>query len=355
MLALTVRPGQPQSVKLETVPPPPVSDGAILVRTLSLGVCGTDREIISGEYGAAPAGEERLIIGHESLGRVEEAPAGSGFAPGDLVVGIVRRPDPVPCPACAAGEWDMCRNGRYTERGIKSRNGYGSEQFRVEPEFAVKLDPALGEAGVLMEPTSIVAKAWEQCLRIGHRGAAWQPRTALISGAGPIGLLAAMIGAQGGLDIHVYDRNKDGPKPDLAAGLGVTYHSEFPDLGALSPDIVIECTGAAPVVKQTVAAAAAGVVCLTGVSATGHDITFDIGGFNRAMVLDNRAVFGSVNANRRHYEAAAEALAKADRAWLTRLITRRVPLTRWAEAFERCDGDIKVVVDFESGLDSRSH
>lgn len=183
MLALTVRPGQPQSVKLETVPPPPVSDGAILVRTLSLGVCGTDREIISGEYGAAPAGEERLIIGHESLGRVEEAPAGSGFAPGDLVVGIVRRPDPVPCPACAAGEWDMCRNGRYTERGIKSRNGYGSEQFRVEPEFAVKLDPALGEAGVLMEPTSIVAKAWEQCLRIGHRGAAWQPRTALISGA----------------------------------------------------------------------------------------------------------------------------------------------------------------------------
>lgn len=356
MLALTVRPGQPHSIALETVASPPASDGAVLVRTLSLGVCGTDREIIAGDYGTAPSGEARLIIGHESLGRVEEAPAGSGLAPGDLVVGIVRRPDPVPCPACAAGEWDMCRNGRYTERGIKARNGYGSEQFRVEPEFTIKLDQGLGHLGVLMEPTSIVAKAWEQCLRIGHRGAAWQPARALITGAGPIGLLAAMIGVQHGIDVHIHDRNEDGPKPDLARRLGVTYHSEFPDLGKLAPDVVIECTGAPAVIAQTVAgAAAAGVVCLAGVSANGHDVTFDIGGFNRDMVLDNRAVFGSVNANRRHYAAAADALAKADRDWLPRLITRRVPLSRWAEAFERRDGDIKVVLDFESNPDFTPH
>ena len=90
---------------------------------------------------------------------------------GDLVVGIVRRPDPVPCPACAAGEWDMCRNGRYTERGIKQRNGYGSEHFRVEPEFLIKLDPSLGPLGVLLEPASVVAKAWEQVERIGARSA----------------------------------------------------------------------------------------------------------------------------------------------------------------------------------------
>ena len=120
-------------------------------------------------------GAQRLIIGHESLGRVEQAPAGSGFKPGDLVVGIVRRPDPVPCPACAAGEWDMCRNGQYTERGIKQRNGYGSEQFRVEPDFLIKLDPALDNLGVLMEPTSIVAKAWEQIERIGARSALLAP------------------------------------------------------------------------------------------------------------------------------------------------------------------------------------
>jgi Zn-dependent alcohol dehydrogenase len=108
MRALTVRPGRANSTRLEEIPEPPRSDGSILVRARALGMCGTDREIVSGEYGWAPPGEDRLVLGHESLGVVEEAPSGSGFAAGDLVVGIVRRPDPVPCPACAAGEWDMC-------------------------------------------------------------------------------------------------------------------------------------------------------------------------------------------------------------------------------------------------------
>ncbi len=139
-----LRPASPIQRKLEDVPEPPASDGSVLVRTLALGVCGTDREIVSGEYGWAPPGQKRLVIGHESLGKVQEAPADSGFKSGDLVVGIVRRPDPVPCPCCAVGEWDMCRNGRYTERGIKERNGYGSDFFRIEPDFLVKLDPSLG-------------------------------------------------------------------------------------------------------------------------------------------------------------------------------------------------------------------
>src|ERR1700726_5066901 len=104
MRALTVAPGIANSARVEDVPEPPRSDGAVLVRTLALGVCGTDREIVSGQYGAAPPGQARLILGHESLGRIETAPLGSGFASGDLVVGIVRRPDPVPCVACAAGE-----------------------------------------------------------------------------------------------------------------------------------------------------------------------------------------------------------------------------------------------------------
>ncbi len=150
MRALTVTPNVPHSARVEDIPEPPLADGAVLVRARALGVCGTDREIVSGEYGWAPPGASRLVIGHESLGEVREAPSGCGFAAGDLVVGIVRRPDPVPCPACAAGEWDMCRNGRYTERGIKERNGYGSEFFRVEPEFLVKVDSALGAEGVLV-------------------------------------------------------------------------------------------------------------------------------------------------------------------------------------------------------------
>ena len=148
MRALTVAPGIANSARVEDVAEPPESDGSVLVRALALGVCGTDREIVSGDYGWAPPGQKRLVIGHESLGKVQEAPAGCGFQPGDLVVGIVRRPDPVPCPCCAVGEWDMCRNGRYTERGIKERNGYGSDFFRIEPEFLIKLDPSLGLHGV---------------------------------------------------------------------------------------------------------------------------------------------------------------------------------------------------------------
>src|SRR5437868_2172752 len=169
MRAITVRPGTANSARLEEVAEPPTADGALLVRSRALGVCGTDREIVSGEYSWAPPGGHRLILGHESLGMVVQAPNGSGFAPGDWVVGIVRRPDPVPCPACAVGEWDMCRNGRYTERGIKERDGYGAEHYRLEPDFAVKVDPALGLLGVLLEPASILAKAWDQTERIGRR------------------------------------------------------------------------------------------------------------------------------------------------------------------------------------------
>jgi threonine dehydrogenase-like Zn-dependent dehydrogenase len=315
------------------------------VQALALGICGTDREIVAGLYGAAPNGDERLILGHESLGQVQEAPEGSGFKSGDLVVGIVRRPDPVPCPACAAGEWDMCRNGNYTERGIKQRNGYGSEQFRVEPDFLIPLDPALGELGVLLEPASVVAKAWEHVMRIGARGAAWQPHVALVTGAGPVGLLAALMGAQLGLEMHVFDRVTGGTKPELSRALGAHYHAG--GLGELRPDVVIECTGAASVVMDVIGRTTAnGIVCLAGVSSGGHKIDFDIGDLNRTMVLENDIVFGSVNANRRHYRAAADALARADKKWLSRLITRRVSLERWGEAFERRPDDIKVVLDF---------
>ena len=157
------------SVELQEVGEPPEAGARCSVEALALGVCGTDREIIAGEYGWAPPGSDRLILGHESLGRVVEAPQGCGFATGDLVVGIVRQPDPVPCPACAAGEWDMCRNGQYTEHGIKELHGFGSERWRIEPEFAVKVDPTLGLFGVLLEPTSVVAKAWEHIERIGAR------------------------------------------------------------------------------------------------------------------------------------------------------------------------------------------
>jgi threonine dehydrogenase-like Zn-dependent dehydrogenase len=193
MKALTVEPGRAGSLTVAEVPDPVAGAGELLVEGIALGICGTDREIVQGKYGWAPPGKERLVLGHESLGRVRTAPPDCGFHPGDLVAGVVRRPDPVPCGACAHGEFDMCRNGRYTERGIKELDGYGSELWSVEPDYAVRLDPLLADIGMLMEPTTVMAKAWEQIDRIGARS--WfEPRRVLVTGAGPIGLLAALLG-----------------------------------------------------------------------------------------------------------------------------------------------------------------
>jgi len=344
--AITVIPGTSATVRLDERPEPAADPRTLLVQAMALGICGTDREIISGAYGWPPPGSRRLVLGHESLGRVLEAPQGSGFSEGDLVVGIVRRKDPVPCVACAAGEWDMCRNGQYTERGIKAIDGYGAERYRLEPDYAVKVDPGLGMLGVLLEPATILAKAWDHIDRIGQRTQSWSPRCVLVTGAGPVGLMAALMARQRGHEVHVLDRADAGPKPELVHGLGGTYHAHvLPE--ALRPDIALECTGAVPLLVDVLKRAAVdGIVCLTGVSSPGPPLPFDFGAFNRDAVLGNVVAFGSVNANKTHYRLAAEALARADRAWLARMITRRVPLERWREAFENRPDDIKVVLQF---------
>jgi threonine dehydrogenase-like Zn-dependent dehydrogenase len=342
MRAITVVPGQPGSAELAEIPEPEPGPGELLVEVVRLGVCGTDREIVDGTHGEAPEGRDRLILGHELLGRVVEAPHACDLQPGELVAGIVRRPDPVPCPCCARGEWDMCRNGQYTERGIKRRDGYGAERVTLEADFAVRVAPGLGEPGVLTEPASILAKAWEQIDRIGERACQAHERV-LITGAGPIGLLAALMGVQRGHRVSVLDRAEGGIKPELVEALGAEYRTE----PVREPDIVIECTGVAQLVADAMQHTAPGaIVCLTGVSAS-RTLSVDVGALNNELVLENDVVFGSVNANRRHFEAAAEALAKADRDWLARLITRRVPLERWQEALDKRDDDVKVVVKFD--------
>ncbi|MGZ4483223.1 MAG: glucose 1-dehydrogenase [Nocardioidaceae bacterium] len=348
MRALTTIPNKADTLEVTDVPDPEPREGDLLVDAVAVGVCGTDREIVGGDYGWAPAGRDRLVLGHESLGRVRSAPDGSGFATGDLVAGVVRRPDPVPCGACAHGEFDMCRNGGYTERGIKQIDGYASEQWTVEADYAVKLDERLADVGVLMEPTTVVAKAWEQVERVGRR--AWfEPRSVLVTGAGPIGLLAAMIGVQRGLDVHVLDLATKGPKPQLVHALGGTYHHS--DIDAVTdrvrPDVVIEATGVPSLVFGALSGTSSyGIVCLTGVSSTGRTLRVDAGSLNRDIVLENDAVVGSVNANLRHYAQAADALAAGDPDWLGRLVSRRVPLERYEEAFEPRDDDVKVVLTF---------
>lgn len=348
MKAIAIIPGRPDSAGVIDILEPPAADGSILVRTKLIGVCGTDVEIAEDGYGTPPPGEEFLVLGHESLGEVLDAPAGSGFSPGDLVAGVVRRPDPVPCGACAADEWDMCRNGRFVERGIKDKHGYGSERFRLDPRFAIRLDPDLGDLGVLVEPTSVVAKAWEHAERIGGR--AWfEPKVALVTGAGPIGLLAALLARQRGLETHVVDLVASGPKPQLVADLGAHYHSApVAELG-INADIVIECTGVGELaIHAAQHTSPGGVIALTGISHSSRALETHPDEMNKALVLGNKVVFGTVNAARRHYDQAADALLKADRNWLARLITRRLSPYEWPAALAKRPDDIKVVIEMAS-------
>ena len=337
-------PGEPGSAEVAEVPEPDPAEGAILVRGLLVGICGTDGEIIRG-YGQPPPGARRLIIGHESLGEVAEAPAGAPVEPGDLVMGVVRRPDPVPCPACAADQWDFCENGEYTERGIKGLNGYGAAMWRIEPRFAVPVPRQLGDVGVLTEPASVVAKAWEQIDKIAAR-APRSGKVALIVGAGPIGLLAALLGVQRGFEVHVLDQVTGGPKPGLVADLGATYHhGAVADL-PVKPDVVVECTGVGELVIELAGrVAAAAVICLAGISSGTRSLPVNLDKVNADVVLENAVIFGTVNAARRNYEQAVAALVKADPAWLARLISRRVPLSSWTRALDRQPDDVKVAID----------
>ena len=222
-----------------------------------------------------------------------------------------------------------------------------SERWRIEPEYVVRVDQDLGVLGVLLEPTTVVAKAWEQIIKIGQR-TFWDPRTVLVVGAGPIGLLAAMIGVQHGLDVHVLDRVTDRSETGIGPGARRDYHSGAIDDIGFHPDIVVECTGVASLVQQAASAVVSGWHRLP------HRSRFvDVtrvrpgGGLATEAVLKNLVVFGSVNANRRHYYRAAKALAAADRSWLEQLITRRVNPDDVDQIVGKGTDDIKVVMEFQ--------
>jgi threonine dehydrogenase-like Zn-dependent dehydrogenase len=347
MRALVVTPGgRAQPRVRDDFPEPTRAPGELLVESLLIGVCGTDREIVAGSYGDAPPGERELVLGHESLGRVLAADPDSGFVSGDRVVGIVRRPDPVPCSCCAAGEWDMCLNGEYSEHGIRGAHGYARDRYALEASFAIKVPQSLGDNAVLLEPASVVAKAWEQIERVAGRCRSFSPTHVLVTGAGPVGLLGALLAVQRGYSVTVLDRAQSGVKPDLVRALGARYTSGPISSITPKPEIVLECTGSDQVVVDVLAQTARNsTVCLAGVSSGARKVTLAASSFNDAMVLENDLVFGSVNANRRHYMKALVALEQADQSWLGRLITRRVALASFREALAPRADDVKVVLD----------
>jgi glucose 1-dehydrogenase len=354
MKAFMVTPGVAGSGRVGEAADPEVTSGGALVKVVNVGVDGTDSELLQGLYGEAPPGSDFLITGHESLGRVVQAPEGT-LAAGQLVVAIVRRPDPVPCANCAAGEWDMCLNGQYTERGIKGAHGFLAEHYVEEPRYLVALPERLVGVGMLLEPMTVVEKALEQIKRIQAR-LVWAPRKTLVLGAGTIGTFATLLLRLEGLEVYLYSHGDGGRGREIAEAAGAQFISADDrkidadlarEFGPI--DMVIEATGYSPLAFAAIDVICPnGVVCLTGVSGGSRTLSIDANQLNLEMVLQNKLVFGTVNANRRHFESGVAHLQAIAGRWpglLERAITRRVPLASFSQAELDHHGDLKVVVD----------
>ncbi|MBI4308352.1 MAG: glucose 1-dehydrogenase [Chloroflexi bacterium] len=355
MHAVAVTPGIRDSARLVQVPLAPIRPDEVLVRTVRVGVCGTDAEINGGLYGAAPQGSGFLILGHESFGQVAQVGRNvRGILPGEFVVAMVRRPDG--CPNCEKKEQDMCLWGGYVERGVKGMHGFLAEYFVDQPDYLVKVSPAVASFGVLVEPLSIVEKAVRQTFKIQER-MTWQPRTALVLGAGPIGLLATFLLRSRGLRTYTASRNPDDSlKAQLARAVGGTYVSVgrqplsemSKQMGNL--DVIIEATGNSGMALESMGLLGTnGVLCLTSVTGGRSEARIDASALNQGMVLGNKLIFGTVNASIQDVRQAVEELAVFEGLWpglLGRMITRRSPYTDFAAALHRGADDIKVVIEF---------
>jgi threonine dehydrogenase-like Zn-dependent dehydrogenase len=370
MKAIITTPGNKGSVRLGAISDPSgtgMVEGAngkpgqsVEVEVVEVGVCGTDLEIANDGYGAPPTGRDSLVLGHENLGRVVSAPEGVELQKGQLVVATVRRPCPERCPPCAAGQSDDCLTGNYTERGIKGRDGYLAERYVESSDYLIPLPSTLTKVGVLMEPSSIVEKGLIQAFSIQRGRMPWDPKQALVCGAGAIGLLAAIFLRLRDIEVSLVAKSDPGsPAFKVAKAVGATLldADQHPVAGLAKElghiDLTFEATGASSVALNAMAATGNnGVCCLSSVTAGMRTVTIDSDSLNLDMVLGNKLVFGTVNANRRHFEAAARMLGAAVRKWpgvLDQIVTRRVAVEQFADAFSRQPDDIKTVISFSGG------
>ena len=334
MKAIVVKPGQKDSIHMRDMPDPKLKPDQVAVKMLRVGLCGTDGEINEGLYGKPPDGDEFLILGHENFGVVEQVGKKvKGFKAGDLVVSTVRRPCGH-CYTCRHGENDMCLSGDYTERGIMRRHGFMAEYYVESPQWLNKIPKAVGEIGVLLEPMSVVEKGIDEAYRLQQR-LPWKPKTGLVLGGGPVGLLAAAVLRVRGLDTHVVGRERDDDvRAKLVKKLGAKYHSVsdrtlFEAAAEMPPiDLAIEATGAASVVFDAMQILGRnGVLCLLSVTGGGKKAEQPIEKINQMIVLGNQVVFGSVNANPRHFAMGVKDFTVIEKKWpgvLKQLITHRL-------------------------------
>jgi threonine dehydrogenase-like Zn-dependent dehydrogenase len=335
--ALVTQPGHTYTTHVEDVPAAEAREGEVLVRTLEVGVCGTDREIAEGLFGIAPEGEPLLVLGHEALAIVERD--GYGFARGQLVTATVRR-SCGHCLACAEDSPDSCLTGDYSERGITRLHGYDRELVAEDPAQLVAIPKSLGRLGVLAEPMSICERALRHARTIGGRQP-WQLERALVIGAGAIGLLMTYLLRLA--DVQVWTASLE-PESDLVEQSGARYASthdnELSELGKF--DLVIEAAGNAQLMAQTLGLLRrSGVACLLGIDPRVQTVELDGRVLGLDTILENRVLFGSVNAHRRDWLAAVDDLDRARERWpeaLEQFVTLRVPLDRFPEAFEHRAG-----------------
>ena len=346
-------PQRAHATRVADVPEPEAGDGAVLLRTLEVGVCGTDREISEGLFGAAPEGEEELVLGHELLGVVERD--GHGFARGDLVAATVRR-SCGHCAACADGSPDACDTGDYLERGIKGLHGYASELVAEAPEHLVAVPRSLGHLGVLAEPTAVCERGLRHIRAVGARQP-WRPRRALVLGTGAIGMLGTYLLRMDGLEVWTASRSAGGEKARLVEACGARHvaTSETPvaalaeDVGGF--DVVLEAAGDAQLMLDTLGLLRRnGVACLLGLDGRPREVHIDGRVLAVDAILQNRAIFGSVNANRVDWSAAVEHLDAARARWpeaLEAFVGLRVPLDAFADAFNY--HGVKATLQLEGG------
>jgi glucose 1-dehydrogenase len=341
VLGLVTTPGKAHTTEVAEIRDPSPAPGELLLRTVEVGVCGTDREISEGSFGVAPGDAERLLLGHELLGVVEEG--GHGFERGDLVTATVRR-SCGRCRACAQGSPDACHTGDYLERGITRLDGFASELTAERAEHLVAVPSSLGRLGVLAEPASVCARAIRHARAVGERQP-WRTDRALVIGAGAIGMLATYFLRLDGFEVWVAGRSAPPtPKSELADACGARYVStkETP-LAALTEetagfDVVIEAAGDAQVMLDTLGLLRRdGVACLLGVDGSRRKVELDGPILGVDTILQNRALLGSVNAHARDWEDAVERLDRARDRWpdaIEQFVGLRVPVDRFAEAFE---------------------
>ena len=363
MKALAIYPGKKNSMHVEEIEKPTVTDDTVLIKVLRVGVDGTDKELISAEYGDAPKGFDFLITGHESLGRIEEVGKNvTGFKKGDIVVPTVRRPlghskfDEI-------GWSDFTTESVYYERGINLLHGYLTEYIIEKPDFLTKIPDNLKEIAVLLEPTSIVEKGISQAYEIQKRMKVWEPKKAAIFGAGTIGLLAAMILRLKGLEVHSFARSKPPTiNSDLLTEIGVKYHSlrmeTIEDVVKKTGnfDIVIEATGYSPNVFVGMNILAKnGIEILT--SVTGGDKKIEVASdkINLDFVLGNKTMFGTVNANIDHFKMGVKDYALAEQkfpGWLKKLLTHPVKglenYSQMVDLLFNGENAIKVFIEIDS-------